>query len=90
MRAYISLSEPKKHCFLAKMQGTCKAVLPVHSKAEKDLFQSLMTTCKEFNPAQGSHPIWTQAIKIWNAHADQDDMISYKVHTPMLITFYIT
>jgi len=88
MQAYISLSEPKKHHFLAKMQGTRKAVLPVHTKAEKDLFQSLMTTCKEFNPAQGSHPVWTQAVKIWNARADQDEMISYKVCVLALISFY--
>src|SRR6266446_1171478 len=38
MQAYFSLSELKKHSFLAKMQGTHKAVLPVHTKAEKDLF----------------------------------------------------
>ena len=35
MWAYVSLSELKKHHFLAKIQGTCKAVLPAHAKAEK-------------------------------------------------------
>lgn len=65
--------------FLAKMQGTHKPVLPVHSPAERDLFRQLMTTEHEFNKPNG--PNWIEAVKIWNWHADRQTEITYKVYS---------
>jgi hypothetical protein len=68
----------QKHHFLAKMQGTRKPLLPVHSPAERNLFRQLMNTSPEFNRPDGP-PNWKQAVKLWNREADMTDGISYKV-----------
>jgi hypothetical protein len=38
-----------------------------------------MTESAVFNPPDGGQPQWTIGVKIWNAHADTQDEISYKV-----------
>ena len=77
----VSLTQKKKqkHHFLAQRQGTRKAILPVHTAAEHDFFRKLMTESAVFNPPDGGQPQWTIGVKIWNAHADTRDEISYKV-----------
>lgn len=79
---------PQRHNFLAQMQGTRKAVLPIHTVAEKLMFRTLMTKNKEFNPPNVSEPPWNQAAKVWNASVDEssDENLYYKVrsfHTNM-------
>ena len=71
------IDSKQKHHFLAKMQGTRKPVLPVHSTAEHSLFRELMNTSPEFNRQGG--PNWKKAVKVWNRHADVTAAISYKV-----------
>ena len=66
------------HLYLARMQGTRKAILPVHTSAEHDLFRHLMKSNPVFN-AQSSGPIWKLAVKVWNEFADKQPDIFYKV-----------
>jgi hypothetical protein len=42
--------KPQRHDFLARMQGTRRPVLPVHTTAERLMFRTLITKNKEFNP----------------------------------------
>jgi len=54
--------KPQPHDFLAKMQGTRKPVLPIHTKAEKLMFRTLMSCNRGFNPPNISEPPWNQAV----------------------------
>jgi hypothetical protein len=74
-----STQKPQKHKFLAEMQGTCKAILPIHTSSEKGLFRTLMENDRHFNPPDGSLPNWNQATRVWNAWADRTDDVWYKV-----------
>jgi hypothetical protein len=72
----------QRHDFLAKMQGTRKPVLPVHTMAERLMFRTLISQNREFNPPNVSEPPWNQAVKVWNASVDESDETSglyYKV-----------
>ena len=68
-----------KHKFLAEMQGTHKAILPVHTSSEKGLFRTLMENDRHFNLPDGSLPNWNQATRVWNAWADKTNDVWYKV-----------
>jgi len=50
--------KPQQHDFLAKMQGTRKPVLPIHTMAERHMFQTLISQNREFNPLNVSEPPW--------------------------------
>ena len=79
MAGYVpALDRDQQHWFLAKKQGTRKPILPIHTSAEKELFHELMNHNSSFSPQSGE-PRWRDAVKIWNAKADRDDNISYKV-----------
>lgn len=79
MAMYVPLAgKDKKYQFLAKMQGTRKPVLPIHTAAEKQHFHQLITSNSAFSPTSGE-PKWQEAVKIWNATADQTAEIYYKV-----------
>ena len=84
----VSLTQRKKHHFLAQRQGTRKAILPVHTAAEHDFFRKLMTESAVFNPPDGGQPQWTIGVKIWNAYADTQDEISYKVRGSVVYLEY--
>ncbi len=71
----------QKHRYLAKMQGTRKAILPVHTEAEKRLFKKLMG---EYAVFAGHH--WKKAAPIWNENAETQSDIFYKV---LLILSYV-
>ena len=60
------------------MQGTRKAILPVHTPAEHNLFRDLMKSNPVFN-TQSSGPMWKLAVKVWNEFADKESGIFYKV-----------
>jgi hypothetical protein len=73
-----TLDPHQRNRFLASMQQTRKAVLPIHNDGERALFRELMTSNTVFDCSK-SEPDWDKAVKIWNAHADQSANIFYKV-----------
>ena len=73
-----TIDRTQPHLYLARMQGTRKAILPVHTSAEHDLFRTLMKSNPVFN-VQSSGPIWKLAVKVWNEFADKQTGIFYKV-----------
>jgi hypothetical protein len=73
-----SLDSKCLHHHLALLQGTRKAVLPVHNTAEKELFRELMSSENTFGNFSSSSQV-EKAIKIWNAYADTRDDVYYKV-----------
>jgi len=72
-----TLDRKQRHGFLAELQHTRKPVLPIHTPSECYLFRTLMETNPEFNAKGG--PIWRNATKVWNHHADTYNNILYKV-----------
>jgi len=79
MADFNPLSDRKpQHSYLARMQGTRKAILPVHTTAEITLFQCLMEKNEAFN-SRISGPRWSDAVRVWNEEADKTDDIFYKV-----------
>ena len=74
----LSADKKQSHFYLAHMQGTRKAILPVHTTAEQDLFRELMKTNPAFNTS-GKGPMWKVAVKVWNEYADLHTGIFYKV-----------
>ena len=77
-----SSNQKQPHLYLARMQGTRKAILPVHTPAERELFSKLMATNKAFN-SHSAGPTWKLAVKVWNEQADAkpEICIYYKVYT---------
>ncbi|KAJ6456287.1 hypothetical protein C8R47DRAFT_1029405 [Mycena vitilis] len=67
----------QKQAYLAKMQGTRKPVLPVHTIAEKQLFAELMRTSPTFHKCSTS--ISLAAVEIWNQKAESTTDIYYKL-----------
>jgi hypothetical protein len=79
--------KPILHHHLASLQGTRKAVLPVHNVAEKKLFRELMLGSNSFG--NFSSPLQVdQGVKIWNAHADTREDIYYKVCWPTKVAYF--
>lgn len=74
-----NFNKKQQHSYLARMQGTRKAVLPVHTPAEHDLFNDLMESNNTFN-SQSSGPSWKLAVKVWNDLADEREGVFYKVY----------
>ncbi len=70
--------QKQAHQYLAQMQGTRKAILPVHTSTEINLFQHLMEANTAFNTTS-SGPIWKLAVKVWNEIANREDGVFYKV-----------
>ncbi|KAF6764006.1 hypothetical protein DFP72DRAFT_956173 [Ephemerocybe angulata] len=66
------------HAYLARMQGTRKAILPVHTDEEKALFRALMASNPAFN-SRTTGPTWKLAVKVWNEHAETSKHVYYKL-----------
>ena len=81
----IATDKNQPHIYLARMQGTQKAILPVHTPAEHKLFRDLMRSNPVFN-TQTSGPIWKLAVKVWNKFADKESGIFYKA---FLLSFIV-
>ncbi|KAF6747999.1 hypothetical protein DFP72DRAFT_1174556 [Ephemerocybe angulata] len=76
-----SRTPKQQQLFLARLQGTRKAILPVHTAREKALFNNLMRTNPAFNPpTRGGQPNWREATCVWNREADVSDDIYYKIN----------
>ena len=73
-----TIDKKQPHLYLAWMQGTQKAILPVHTPAKHNLFWDLMKSNPIFN-TQSSGPMWKLAVKVWNKFADKESGIFYKV-----------
>ena len=73
-----SLDSMRPHHHLASLQGTRKAILPVHNQEEKDLFRTMMSGSNSFGNFSSEAQIET-SVRIWNARADTSDTIFYKV-----------
>ncbi|KAJ3818485.1 hypothetical protein F5880DRAFT_1491296 [Lentinula raphanica] len=71
-----SLDRKQKQAFLAQLQGTRKAVLPIHTVQERKLFSSLMATCKEFYLS--SSELSSDAVRIWNRRVESMPNAFYK------------
>ncbi|KAJ6448574.1 hypothetical protein C8R45DRAFT_1132891 [Mycena sanguinolenta] len=67
----------QKQQYLARMQGTRKPVLPVHTVAEKMLFNHLMQTSPAFQSCKTA--IYSAATAIWNREAESKPEIFYKL-----------
>ncbi|KAJ7214561.1 hypothetical protein GGX14DRAFT_611156 [Mycena pura] len=72
------LDSVRPHHRLASLQGTRKAVLPVHNRTEKELFRELMAGSNSFGNFSSAKQV-ESAVKIWNARADAQDDIYYKL-----------
>jgi hypothetical protein len=77
------LDRENKHSYLARQQGTKYAVIAVHSTAEKVLFKKLMQEDPTFNRTN-SAPDWKQGAKVWNRHANGQD-IFYKARLELYL-----
>ncbi|EIW52507.1 uncharacterized protein TRAVEDRAFT_24023 [Trametes versicolor FP-101664 SS1] len=57
-----------RHAYLSERQGTRFAVLPVHSRDERDLFHLLVETATVTTAA--TQPNWEKLVNVWAGHAD--------------------
>ncbi|KAJ7227493.1 hypothetical protein GGX14DRAFT_347896 [Mycena pura] len=73
----IDSKRTQKQQYLARMQGTRIAVLPVHTVAEKLLFNELMRTSLAFQSCKSA--VSTAATAIWNREAESKPDIFYKL-----------
>ncbi|KAJ7158821.1 hypothetical protein C8R46DRAFT_1224735 [Mycena filopes] len=66
----------ERHRYLASLQCTRKAVLPIHNDDEKALFRKLMGgSFGDLGSSAGAD----KAVRLWNAYADMNAGISYKL-----------
>ncbi|KAF6762926.1 hypothetical protein DFP72DRAFT_1140138 [Ephemerocybe angulata] len=66
MHAYSpSMDGRQKHHHLAMLQGVSKAILPVHTDQERELFHALMQAHPAFSTPNGE-PNWKEGVRVWN------------------------
>ncbi|KAJ6612877.1 hypothetical protein B0H10DRAFT_2050822, partial [Mycena sp. CBHHK59/15] len=73
-----SIDSVRPHHHLALLQGTRKAILPVHNQEEKDLFRMMMSGSNSFGNFSSDAQV-DAGVRIWNAKADASDNIFYKL-----------
>ncbi|CAK5267877.1 unnamed protein product, partial [Mycena citricolor] len=66
------------HRHLASLQGTRKAVLPIHNEPEKLLFKTFMSGQQSFGNFTSDAQV-NASVRAWNIHADTDKDIHYKL-----------
>ncbi|KAF8452253.1 hypothetical protein L210DRAFT_3660690 [Boletus edulis BED1] len=59
------------HRWVAEQQGTLVAVLPVHTREERDLFRLLVHSSPLSSDAATRHPNWTSLAAVWATHANR-------------------
>lgn len=74
--AFLKEHPRTRHQFLSNLQGTRFAVLPVHTREERTLFQSFAHSSPLFSGPQ--HPDFTAIASLFNTHANGADVF-YKV-----------
>ncbi|KAF5323995.1 hypothetical protein D9611_008386 [Ephemerocybe angulata] len=75
----IAIHAPRRDFeYLARIQNTRKAVLPVHTTEEYELFDDLMKSSSAFN-SRSRGPVWKLAVRVWNERADMSPKIFYKL-----------
>ncbi|KAG6808759.1 hypothetical protein H0H92_002998 [Tricholoma furcatifolium] len=75
----------QKQAYLARIQGTRRPILPVHTIAERKLFNRLMRESHEFRSSKSSISI--NAVKLWNRYAETEDDIFYKLEEQLTSHF---
>ncbi|KAF8996470.1 hypothetical protein BDZ89DRAFT_1149037 [Hymenopellis radicata] len=80
-----NLHNKQKQSFLARLQGTKKAVLPLHTAGERQLFSELMKTCEDFTSTTGT--VSSKAVQIWNSRAEDKPDVFYKL-SEQLTAYY--
>ncbi|KAF7377554.1 3'-5' exonuclease domain-containing protein [Mycena sanguinolenta] len=73
-----SIDSARPHHYLAALQGTRKAILPIHNQDEKDLFRTMMSGTNSFGNFSSDVQV-DAGVRIWNAKADANDNIFYKL-----------
>lgn len=76
--------EKLRHQWLSERQGTMFAVLPVHTREERDIFSLLMETSRAFS--NRGQPDWFRLANEWSSHCN-GKTIFYKVNTNILISW---
>lgn len=84
-----NLDRKQPHAYLAEKQHTRKAILPVHTPAEIELFSTLMRNDDAFI-SQSSGPRWFECVRSWNSKANEQDNIFYKVRYLKIISLSIS
>jgi hypothetical protein len=79
-----NLDQKHRHHYLASKQGTRKAILPIHTTAEHELFKNYMKSHSAFSSCSKG-PDWPKCVKVWNEYADSHDDIFYKVRLTLFI-----
>ncbi|KAJ7586925.1 hypothetical protein C8J56DRAFT_1051224 [Mycena floridula] len=78
---------PKQpHHFLASLQQTRKAVLPIHSKEERALFREFIAK-NPIHPGSSGEPAWHILVRAWNECAKHRKEISYKLAEHLKLYF---
>ncbi|KAG6846753.1 hypothetical protein H0H93_012095, partial [Arthromyces matolae] len=86
MQEYDEVTDGKQpQAYLAKMQGTRRPILPIHTMKERKLFNKLMREREEFQSCTTSIKIG--CVKIWNRYAETDDNIYYKLEEHLTAHF---
>lgn len=78
-----NIDQKGRHAYLASMQGTRKAILPVHTPAEHELFNNFMKRNEAFN-SRSAGPQWKECVRVWNSWADTAENVFYKVNLTFL------
>lgn len=76
---------PPRYDNLAKLQKVKKAVLPVHTPYEHQLFRQLTQTHPDFMPTPRGEPNWDKAATVWNELALIHKDAYYKVSCSIYI-----
>ncbi|KAJ7193618.1 hypothetical protein GGX14DRAFT_378783, partial [Mycena pura] len=81
-----SVDSERLHHHLASLQGTRKAILPVHNQEEKDLFRDLMSGNDSFGNFSSETQV-NAGVRIWNSEADRQERIYYKLAEQLKVYF---
>ncbi|CAK5266047.1 unnamed protein product [Mycena citricolor] len=74
------------HYHLALLQGTRKAVLPIHNDAEEKLFRDFMSGQHSFGNFTSPKQV-NDAVRAWNAEADTQKDIYYKLSEQLKVYY---
>ncbi|KIK52649.1 hypothetical protein GYMLUDRAFT_179947, partial [Collybiopsis luxurians FD-317 M1] len=69
-----SIHRSQTHWYVASCQQTQRPIFPIYTPHEQELFRKLISS-----HTGSSEPPWEQIVRSWNASANQDSMLSYKL-----------
>ncbi|KAF6742075.1 hypothetical protein DFP72DRAFT_831643 [Ephemerocybe angulata] len=80
---------PARYEYLVRLQRTRKAVVPVHTEKECELFHNLMKESPDFKTSLSGNPNWNKVVIVWNQIAEIKEGIYYKVCSQLHLCMYI-